>query len=208
VIAIQHEELVMVERSGLPAFRAVALFATHAEIAMNVVLWSVVASLAAIPCSCTQQRMRERVLAAQSELPSLVIAVAGHAILLDWPLVESRLNGRLGNWHAFGRAQSDIWHCVTGDASLRDRAAKGCVAGETVLRETVPSFSRPPLEFCFGTRPIHAEKSRPERKAFGSATLATSAVASAGPTPGMASSRLQVSFDRCQSTRRRSRMRI
>ena len=83
VIAIQHEELVMVERSGLPAFRAVALFATHAEIAMNVVLWSGVASLAAIPCSCTQQRMRERVLAAQSELPSLVIAVAGQAILLD-----------------------------------------------------------------------------------------------------------------------------
>ena len=51
VIAIQHEELVMDERSGLPAFRTVALFATHAEIAMNVVLWSGVASLAAIPCS-------------------------------------------------------------------------------------------------------------------------------------------------------------
>ncbi len=31
--------------------------------------------------------------------------------------------------------------------------------------------------------------------AFGSATLATSAVASAGPAPGMASRRLQVSFD-------------
>lgn len=43
-----------------------------------------------------------------------------------------------------------------------------------------PSRSLPPLEFCYGTRPIQAEKSRPDRNAFGSATLATSAVASAG----------------------------
>lgn len=36
-----------------------------------------------------------------------------------------------------------------------------------------------PLEFCFGTSPIQAEKSRPDRKTFGSARLATSAVATA-----------------------------
>ena len=36
--------------------------------------------------------------------------------------------------------------------------------------------------------------SRPDRKAPGSAMLATSAVASAGPTPGIASSRLLVAF--------------
>jgi hypothetical protein len=42
-----------------------------------------------------------------------------------------------------------------------------------------------PLECCFGTSPIQAEKLRPDRKAFGSATLATKAVASIGPTPGM-----------------------
>ena len=30
-----------------------------------------------------------------------------------------------------------------------------------------------PLECCFGTRPIQAEKSRPDRKAFGSVMLAT-----------------------------------
>jgi hypothetical protein len=47
----------------------------------------------------------------------------------------------------------------------------------------LPSLSRPPLEFCLGTSPIQAAKSRPERKAFGSATLATSAVANAGPSP-------------------------
>src|SRR6266436_6834340 len=41
----------------------------------------------------------------------------------------------------------------------------------------LPSLSLPPLECCFGTSPIQAEKFRPDRKAFGSATLATKAVA-------------------------------
>jgi hypothetical protein len=62
----------------------------------------------------------------------------------------------------------------------------------------------PPLEFCFGTSPTQAEKSRPDRKALASATLATNAVASAGPTPGIASSRLLVAFDQCQAMMRRS----
>src|SRR6476660_9064739 len=61
----------------------------------------------------------------------------------------------------------------------------------------LPSLSLPPLEFCFGTKPTQAEKSRPDRKALGLAMLATSAVASAGPTPGISSSRLLVSLDRC-----------
>ena len=42
-------------------------------------------------------------------------------------------------------------------------------------------------ECCFGTIPIQAEKLRPDRKDFGSATAATKAVASTGPTPGAAS---------------------
>src|SRR6201991_262732 len=49
----------------------------------------------------------------------------------------------------------------------------------------LPSRSFPPLECCFGTSPIQAEKLRPDRNALGSATLATRAVASVGPTPGM-----------------------
>src|SRR4051794_36884289 len=40
-----------------------------------------------------------------------------------------------------------------------------------------------PLECCVGTSPIQAEKLRPDRKVLGSATLATRAVASIGPTP-------------------------
>src|SRR6476661_8318928 len=46
----------------------------------------------------------------------------------------------------------------------------------------LPSLSLPPLECCFGTSPIQAEKLRPDRKVLGSATLATRAVASIGPT--------------------------
>ena len=42
----------------------------------------------------------------------------------------------------------------------------------------LPSFGLPPLELCFGTSPIQAENSRPDRNARGSATLATRAVAS------------------------------
>jgi hypothetical protein len=38
--------------------------------------------------------------------------------------------------------------------------------------------------------------------------LATSAVASAGPTPGIASSRLLVALDRCQAMMRLSNYRI
>src|SRR3954468_14816220 len=52
-----------------------------------------------------------------------------------------------------------------------------------------PSRSLPPLEFCFGTRPIQAARSRPVLNTAGSATLATNALASSGPTPGMAISR-------------------
>src|SRR6186997_1487174 len=37
----------------------------------------------------------------------------------------------------------------------------------------LPSLSLPPLECCFGTSPIQAEKSLPDRNALGSATLAT-----------------------------------
>src|SRR4029434_9061883 len=72
----------------------------------------------------------------------------------------------------------------------------------------LPSLSLPPLECCFGTSPIQAEKLRPERKALGSAMLATRDVASTGPTPGIASSRLLVSCDRCQVTIIRSNSRI
>src|SRR6266542_3875810 len=72
----------------------------------------------------------------------------------------------------------------------------------------LPSFSLPPLEFCLGTSPIQAEKSLPDRKALGSPTLATRAVANAGPTPGISSSRLLASLDRCQAMIRRSNSRI
>src|SRR5712691_7026895 len=72
----------------------------------------------------------------------------------------------------------------------------------------LPSLSLPPLECCFGTSLIQAEKFRPDRKAFGSAMLATRAVASTGPMPGIASSRLLVALDRCQAMIIRSNSRI
>ena len=65
-----------------------------------------------------------------------------------------------------------------------------------------------PARMLLRDEPIQAEKLRPDRKAFGSATVATRAVASAGPTPGTSSSRLLVSLDRCQAIIIRSNSRI
>src|SRR5262245_66392717 len=72
----------------------------------------------------------------------------------------------------------------------------------------LPSLSRPPLECCFGTNPIQAEKLRPDRKVLGSATLATKAVPSSGPTPGMQLRRLLVRLERCQAMIIRSTSKI
>jgi hypothetical protein len=48
----------------------------------------------------------------------------------------------------------------------------------------LPSLSFPPLEFCRGTRPSHAAKSRPERNMEGSGTCAARAALISPPTPG------------------------
>src|SRR6516162_8236664 len=60
-----------------------------------------------------------------------------------------------------------------------------------------PSFCLPPVESCRGTSPIQAAKSRPDRKAFGSVTVAVMALAPMVPIPGTLSSRLLSSFARC-----------
>ena len=44
----------------------------------------------------------------------------------------------------------------------------------------------PPVEFCFGTKPSHAAKSRPRRKQIRSGAEVSIANAVIGPTPGMA----------------------
>src|SRR6516165_1641535 len=50
--------------------------------------------------------------------------------------------------------------------------------------EIGPSFGLPPVESCRGTNPIQAAKSRPDRKAFGSVTVAVMALAPRVPIPG------------------------
>jgi hypothetical protein len=51
------------------------------------------------------------------------------------------------------------------------------------------------LEFCRGTSPIQAARSLPDLKAVGSGTVATMALASTGPTPGISISRWPSSVD-------------
>ena len=87
-----------------------------------------------------------------------------------------------------------------GERAGHEQAAQ---IGVTLLL-ILPSRFLPPLECCFGTIPIQAEKLRPDRKDFGSATVATTAVASTGPTPGASSSLMLISSDRCQALISRS----
>ena len=65
-----------------------------------------------------------------------------------------------------------------GQRARREQAAQVAIALFADAAEPVLAPAR-------GTSPIQAEKLRPDRKVLGSATLATRAVASIGPTPGM-----------------------
>jgi hypothetical protein len=108
------------------------------------------------------------------------------------------LRGRGDAWcHGF-------WHSGSPPAHRCEQAAQIAIASLLIL----PSLSLPPLEFCLGTSPIQAEKSLPDRNIFGSATLATRAVISARPTPGISSSRRLASLERCQALIIRSTSRI
>ena len=51
-----------------------------------------------------------------------------------------------------------------GERADHEQAAQIAVA---LFADTAKSLSLPPLECCFGTSPIQAEKLRPERKALG-----------------------------------------
>jgi hypothetical protein len=55
VVAVQDKELQVVECGGLPAFRLVALPATHTEIAVEIILWRRVAGRAAFARRNAQQ---------------------------------------------------------------------------------------------------------------------------------------------------------
>ena len=53
------------------------------------------------------------------------------------------------------------------------------------------SLALPPVEYCRGTKPSHAAKSRPLRKAAPLPMAATIAVATIGPMPGILRMRVQ-----------------
>jgi len=55
----------------------------------------------------------------------------------------------------------------------------------------------PPVESCRGTSPIQAAKSRPDRNALASVTVAVMALAPRKPIPGMVATRLLASLARC-----------
>ena len=68
----------------------------------------------------------------------------------------------------------DLGVTDNGERAGHEQAAQIAV---TLFVYILPSRFLPPLECCFGTIPIQAEKLRPDRKDLGSATVATTAVA-------------------------------
>ena len=75
-----------------------------------------------------------------------------------------------------------------GECAGHEQAAQIAIPLFADTAEPIPT----PARVLFQDSPIQAEKLRPDRKVLGSATLATRAVASSGPTPGMQIRRLLV----------------
>ncbi len=61
------------------------------------------------------------------------------------------------------------------------------------ILDVLPSFVLPPVEFCLGVSPNHAEKSRPFVKLAEGGANASRAVAMTGPIPGMVIRRFAIS---------------
>lgn len=83
VVLVQYEQLVMLERCGFPRVLVVALLAIARNLTVQAVSWCLVATFALFAYRRAKELMRERLATALGEPWSLVIAVAGHAVLLD-----------------------------------------------------------------------------------------------------------------------------
>ena len=98
------------------------------------------------------------------------------------------------------RGAMDFGIADDGERAGREQAAQIAIAAFADTAKPV----LPPLEFCLARARSRPRSPCPDRNAFGSATLATRAVANAGPTPGISSSRRLASLDRCQAMIMRS----
>ncbi len=91
-----------------------------------------------------------------------------------------------------------------GECACREQAAQIAIALLADTAKLVIASARVLLRH----EPNPGREVPPRSESLGIGNAATSAVASAGPTPGIASSRLLVAFDRCQAMMRRSNSRI
>ena len=108
----------MVERGGFPVVLTVALLAVARDLTVQVVGRRLVATLALFPYRGAQQQMRERLATALRELRCRMVAVAGHAVLLDQLLVERGFQAALGKWGALAGTQPNVGQGVARDAPL------------------------------------------------------------------------------------------
>lgn len=131
VIAVKHEEFVVVESRRFPFLLAVALRAVAAKLLMQRIGWRFVACLA-LRARCRVQQGMVKMSLWPEALHAGVIAVAGHAILVNELLVKRRCRKRLGDRQTRRRQAADVFRFVAGDATSRLRASEWCMTGKAV----------------------------------------------------------------------------
>ena len=118
--------------------------------------------------------------------PHTIMAQAMRAILLASATAATLIGRRSIRRASQGRFVPCWWAYRTTAMAPATSSQRKC---RLPCFEIPPSLSLPPVEYCLGTKPIHAARLRPDVNSFQSPTSATRAVATIGPTPGISSSR-------------------
>lgn len=131
VVAIKLEIFAVIERRRCPLILVVALAAVAGNLPVQRVGRRFVARLALLERRLLQQGMIEMLLRPET-LHACVVAMAGHAVLVDQLLVERRRGERLGDGFACCRQMADLGRLMAGNTALRRRSEERRMAGEAV----------------------------------------------------------------------------
>ena len=131
VIAVKREILVVIESRWCPLVLLVALAAVAAHLLVQRIARRLVTGLALRACIRLQQRMIEASLQSEA-FDAGMIAVTGHAILIEQFLVKRRCGKWLDDRLPAAAQATNIGRLVATDATRRRRAAERRVTGKAV----------------------------------------------------------------------------
>jgi len=134
----------VIERGWFPAVLAMASSTRNTKVTVQIVLRCGVARRATIACHRPQQGMREPLVASRRLLRPDMVDVADHAVTFEKLLVKRCLDTHPWQRNPLGRAQSDVRHVMTSDATHGRRAAPRRMARETVRPQVAMSVPEHP----------------------------------------------------------------